>query len=70
MKIWVEYGWVWVRAIHRHVIYVPVPYEREENVVVAEVLGRRADRVVSPIIACDDLHPFESMHYHKGKKKG
>jgi hypothetical protein len=69
VKIWFKWGWVRVRTIHRHVIYVPVPDERAEDVVVAEVLGRRADRVAFLIITCDDLHHFESMHYHKGDER-
>ena len=43
--------------------------KRSDDLLVAEVLGSRADSVASPTVTCDDLHPFEYTHaIRKGER--
>jgi hypothetical protein len=58
VEVVVKWGRVRVRIGSWNIIYIPVSRERPEDVVVAEVLGSRADRVVPATIARNDLRHY------------
>ena len=43
--------------------------KRSDDLLVAEVLGSRADSVASPTVTCDDLHPFQYTQCHSERGK-